>query len=117
MMETKKLVTVEVPEKLSEIIIQYARETGMTISNILDCMNLVEKHMKCNAVLEKENPDMPITLYLCDGKKECAVKEGCHLNGGKCMRTQDINHALNFQRTYRGNFKEKGILGHTEKSI
>lgn len=40
--------------------------------------------------LFKEYHQMP---YLCDGKKECSVKEGCYINGGDCYHTFDVAHA------------------------
>ncbi len=33
-------------------------------------------------------------LYLCDGEAECCTKAGCYKNGGDCMLTTDINHAI-----------------------
>lgn len=57
-----------------------------------------------------------IILYQCDCKKKCSEHKGCHLNGGECTHTQNINHAVNFHKTEAGSFKEGKKIGHIEKN-
>lgn len=33
-------------------------------------------------------------LYLCDGLKECNSGDNCYKNGGMCMNTESIDHAI-----------------------
>ncbi len=37
-------------------------------------------------------------FYLCDGEREDCKKRRCYKNGGDCMHTTDIRHAINFHQ-------------------
>lgn len=52
MLNTKKVVPEAKSKELVEIIIQYAKEEGMTFRNIMSCVHIVETHMQNNAVLK-----------------------------------------------------------------
>ncbi len=49
---TSKVVPEAKSKELVEIIIQYAKEEGMTFRNIMSCVHIVETHMQNNAVLK-----------------------------------------------------------------
>ena len=43
-------------------------------------------------------------FYLCDGMVPgCEMKEICYKRGGRCRHTSDVEHAVNFQKSVRGN--------------
>ena len=49
----KRIILKEVENQLVNLIIQYAQENQLTISNIFEAVNKAEEYMKDNAVLEK----------------------------------------------------------------
>lgn len=52
----KKLITKNQMDELVKIIICYAAKHGMTIYNLRKVEKEVEKYMRDNAVLDKEDP-------------------------------------------------------------
>lgn len=50
----KRLVTENTENGLINIIIQYAKEKGLTFSNILEAVCKVETYMNDNAILDKD---------------------------------------------------------------
>lgn len=51
--EMKHVITESVEKQLVNLIIQYAQENQLTISNISEAVNKAAEYMKDNAVLEK----------------------------------------------------------------
>ena len=51
-MKIKKIMKEDDAKKLAEMIIEYAEEHELTISNVNHVMKLVKKHMERNAVLK-----------------------------------------------------------------
>lgn len=45
--------------------------------------------------------------YLCDGKVPDCKKTSCYMHGGGCKRTNCIEHAINFEKTKSGCYREK----------
>lgn len=54
-MKTKRLVSARDAESLEKIIIDYVTEKRMTISNVRDCIENVERYMRNNAILGEED--------------------------------------------------------------
>lgn len=50
----KRLITENTENGLINIIIQYAKEKGLTFSNILEAVCKVETYMNDNAILDKD---------------------------------------------------------------
>lgn len=50
----KRLITENTENGLTNIIIQYAKEKGLTFSNILEAVCKVETYMNDNAILDKD---------------------------------------------------------------
>ncbi len=51
----KHVITESVEKQLVNLIIQYAQENQLTISNISEAVNKAAEYMKDNAVLEKRS--------------------------------------------------------------
>lgn len=51
-MNTKRVICKDTEEKLEELVVDFARKNGLTVTNINECMEKVKEYMYDNAVLE-----------------------------------------------------------------
>lgn len=58
---------------------------------------LEELKSKIPVIFDDINAGDNMIFYLCDGNvKKCCNSEGCYKNGGECVHTTDVFHAVNF---------------------